>query len=468
MGMLILGDYLNVLLIDPGKVFLEKKTGIPKVYPHIGLAYIAACLLKENFDVKIIDMPAYSIEANQLKDIFKTSKPDVVGITAVTFLAPDAYAVATLVKEASPETTVVLGGAHATALHVEVLKECNALDIAVRGEGEYPMMEIARFKEEGNLAKKLQAIDGISYRRGKRIFVNNSRRPIENLDTLPFPRWDLFDYSKFKKVYSEKFQDEIALYQIAGSRGCPYQCTFCFPLHGREFRFRSPENVISEIETNHNNLGAKHFDFTDSTATVNRKRFIRICKLLMDTGLAKKVSWNVETRVDLVDKELLRITKKAGCELILFGLESADPLVLKSMKKNTSPMAVEKAVKESVKIGLKPKISVIMGHPFETISQAFRTFEFVKRLKKNYGIAVSYNIIDVYPGTELYAMVTQGKGGARWIEGAKDNWKMYDRTRAKIEVNNLTQDKIVQLYQRFVMELNQIPSLDFYKVSKER
>jgi anaerobic magnesium-protoporphyrin IX monomethyl ester cyclase len=464
---LFLSGILNILLVDPGRFFLEKKTGVAKVYPHIGLAYVAASLLKENFNVRIVDMTAYGIDTSQLRGIMRTFKPDIVGITAVSFLVPDAYDVATVAKETRPETVVVLGGAHASALPIKVLVQCRALDIAVCGEGEYALVEIAHLLEKGNLLENLETIRGISYRKDGKVLLSKAREPIQNLDALPFPRWDLFDYSKYKKVYSEKFREEISLYQIAGSRGCPYQCTFCFPLHGRQFRFRSPENVVKEIEVNHEKLGAKHFDFTDSTTTVDRKRFMELCKLLMDYGLSDKVTWNFETRADLVDTELLETAKKAGSEMIFFGLESADPYVLSKMKKNTSPMIVDKAIREATRAGLKVKVAAILGHPFETEERAHRTFEFARKLKKKYGTLVAYNIIDIYPGTELYSMVSEGKGGARWIEGAKDSWASYDRTIPKIEVNDLTQDRLVQLYHEFETQLNQITCLDFYKSAKK-
>jgi radical SAM superfamily enzyme YgiQ (UPF0313 family) len=448
-------EAMKVLLVDPGKRYLERSEPVPKVYPHIGLAYLGAVLQQEGISVQAFDE---GVSDFTFRHVLEKMDPDFVGITAMTFNIEKAYRIARLTKIHS-HAQVILGGTHPSAIPQLTMDECPDCDIVVQGEGEHALLQIA----QGN---PLEQIPGVVYRQQERIRSTGPSHFIENLDELPFPDWTLFDYSKYCTIHSEKFGKRIHLHQVSGSRGCPHFCTFCYPLHGRSFRFRSPHNIVDEIEYNVEK-GAAHFDFTDSTATVKEKRFLHLCSLLIDRELQEKITWNFETRVDLVNRELFSTARKAGCTMVFFGVESGDETVLESMNKNIDLSMIDKAIKTAVKAGLKVKVSFLIGHIFETEQSARNTYALAKHLRETYGVDISLNLIDIYPGTNLYDMVEEGRGGARWISGCRHNWNAYFRSTPLIEFQGLSAYRLKMLFNEFKEGLKKIPQNGFYETLEE-
>ncbi|MCL6451142.1 MAG: FtsW/RodA/SpoVE family cell cycle protein [Acetobacteraceae bacterium] len=393
----------------------------------------------------------------------KLATPDVTIADLLGDLDP--IRAARQAKEAYPEALVVLGGAHPTALPERTLAECPEADVVVRGEGEEALLELARLAcgPARRSSSALAGVAGIAYRGPQGPVLSPARQPIFDLDRLPFPAWELFELDRYTRVLLERFGLEAPLFQVAGSRGCPYGCVFCFPLLGRSCRFRSPASVAEEMAHGHRRFGARHFDFTDSTATLDRGRFLALCAELEARGLEARVSWNFETRVDLVDEEVLARARRAGAEMVCFGVESGDDRVLRRVSKGVTVEKAEAAVAAAARCGLKVKLSFILGHPYETRASALRTLDFARRLRQLYGVDISLNLIDAYPGTEFYAMVDRGEGGARWVPGARDNWAGYCRSRPMVEVNDLDADGLEGLYRGFVEELQRLPARRFYQ-----
>lgn len=445
----------KILLVDPGRRYLERSEPVPKVYPHIGLAYLGAVCVREGLSVQVFDE---GVNERSFQDVLCETAPDIVGITAMTFNICEGYRIARLTKEHT-DAQVILGGAHPSSIPHLTMEECPECDIIVQGEGEYALPRIAQGDE-------LSSIPGIVYRKKGEIITTGPPQFIQNLDELPFPDWTLFDYSKYCTMYSEKFSRRIHLHQVSGSRGCPHFCTFCYPLHGRTFRFRSPENIVDEIEYNVEK-GAAHFDFTDSTATVKETRFLELCSQLINRGLHEKITWNFETRVDLVNSSLFEAARKAGCTMVFFGIESGDTGVLESMNKNIDLSMIDTAVSAAVKAGLKVKVSFLIGHVFETEQSARNTYRLAKRLRETYGVDISLNLIDIYPGTQLYELVEQGKGGAHWIEGTRNNWNAYLRSTPLVEFDTLSSQKLQSLFQEISEDLKKIPPNGFYETLEE-
>lgn len=446
---------MKVLLVDPGRRYLERSEPVPKVYPHIGLAYLGAVLVHEGISVSIFDEAVSDIT---FEEVLHTDPPDFVGITTMTFNVCDGYRIARLTKEHS-DARVIMGGAHPSAVPHLTMEECPECDIIVQGEGETSLLRIVR-------GEPLREIPGIFYREGGNTCSTGPPDFIQNLDDLPFPDWTLFDYSRYCTIYSEKFAKRIQLHQVSGSRGCPHFCTFCYPLHGRSFRFRSHQSIVDEIEYNVER-GAAHFDFTDSTATVVEKRFLRLCSAMIERGLHERITWNFETRVDLVNRNLFEAAQKAGCTMVFFGIESGDEKVLSSMNKNIDLTIVDTAVRTAVEAGLKVKVSFLVGHVFETEESARNTYTLARNLRERYGVDISLNLIDIYPGTELYTMVEQGKGGARWIPGTRNNWSAYFRSTPLIEFDALPSHRLIALFQEFTEDLKKIPRDGFYETLEE-
>jgi radical SAM superfamily enzyme YgiQ (UPF0313 family) len=458
---------MKVLLIDPGHRYLEKDMKVVKPYPHIGLCYLATYLLSKDIEAKVLDIGAHELNEKEVEEQIRSFEPDIVAITSMTFLMPEIYELSKKIKQMSADIVIVLGGAHPTAVPKLTLEECAEIDVIIRGEGEEVLYNIVKALEKGNFKENLKSISGINFRHENQIVSNPNQEYIHNLDSLPFPDWSLFDYNKYFKMPSKRFDEPISMYQISGSRGCPYTCAFCYPLHGRQVRYRTPENVVNEMQWIFEKFGARHIDFTDSTATVDKERFNKLCNLINERGLNKELEWVFETRVDVINRDILKGAKRAGSELVYFGLESGDDFILKNAHKNINTKMSEDAVRMAVEEGLKVKVSFILGHPYETVESAKRTLEFAQKLKYNYGIDMYFNIIDIYPGTQLFEYVDQGVGGTNWIEGIRNNWKCYNRAAPMIEVNDLDRYKIVEVFNECQAMLKTAPSEYSYRLRED-
>ncbi|HIQ49626.1 MAG TPA: radical SAM protein [Nanoarchaeota archaeon] len=334
----------------------------------IGLAYIAA-VAKKFGKVKIIDE---NVGYEALKEIEKFS-PDIVGITSTTPSFPRAKEIAMFSKNLGAK--VIMGGVHVTFRPEEALSVC---DIVIRGEGEITFEEIL-------LGKDLKDIKGISFKNGKKIIHNPEREYIENLDDLPFPAYELFPLEKYE------------IMSIITSRGCFYNCAYCCATRfwGLKVRFHSVERVIKEFQKIEE-LGFKLVKIHDSTFTLNKKRVIEICKKLIEENI--DIKWSCETRADHLDREVLEIMAKAGCNFICMGIDSADKNVLIKNKRFFDLDHAKKVFSWCKELGIKTRAYVVFGLEGETEESVKKTIKYLEEIKPD---QIMLSLATAYPGTEL-------------------------------------------------------------------
>ncbi len=374
-----------ISLINPNaNVEVVKRLDIST--PPLGLAYLASSLRKEGFKVKIIDD---LVENLSFGDLIKKIKDSfIVGITSTTPTFNAALNYAKRIKQALPNIFVILGGVHVTFKPHEALKYADAVCL---GEGEETMVEVAERVEAG---KSLEGVRGIIYKENNKIYENERRGFIEDLDSLPFPAYDLLPLEKYT-ILGKKLEH----FPIMSSRGCPFGCRYCSSslFMGRKFRARSPENVVDEIEWLVNDFNAKHISFGDDTFTLSKRRVFEICDEIKKRKL--DVEWSCSSRVDTIDKEMLMKMKEAGCSMIYFGVESASEEVLKYYRKKINLDKVKKAVELAKKVGIATVCSFIIGAPIEKKNDIKKTLKFSLKLDPDYA---QYSILTPYPGTEIY------------------------------------------------------------------
>jgi len=360
----------------------------------LGLGYIAAVLEKNGFPVDIIDCQALKLTQEDFKSEIQKHKPDIVGVTSTTLTYKSALEVLQTAKATHPNCVTAIGGPHATFWDENALSECSSLDVVVRKEGEYTMLELAQRVEAG---KPLHDLLGTTTRNNGKTVRNEERQYIENLDELPFPAHHLFPLNSLQK-YGK------VIYPLTTSRGCVFWCNFCSAVRmfGRKFRMRSPESVIEELEFLHKKFGAVQFTFYDDAFSVDQDRAFKICKEIQKRNL--KIMWDCETRVDMVTKELLQEMKKAGCLAVWFGVEAGSKLVLDAMAKGLTLEKTKNAFKMAKDVGLMTVASVILGFPEETPETAWETIKFVEEIKPD---DVGYYIATPYPGTPMYDFVKE-------------------------------------------------------------
>ncbi|MBE6498277.1 MAG: radical SAM protein [Methanobrevibacter sp.] len=362
------------------------------VAPSLGIGYMAAVLEQHNIDVDVLDASALELTYEEIGEEILKRNPDIVSISALTPTIGVALDSADKIKQVKPDTIVVLGGYHPTFEYKSVLEE-ESVDVVVRGEGEYTLLELVRTIENNG---DLFNVEGLAFHdeNDGSLIVTPDRPIIENLDELPFPAFHLFPMEKYRIL---NITTNVAT--IITTRGCPMQCSFCSSaaLHGHKLRRRSVENVVNEIEMRLMEQNIDTIAFMDDTFTLN-KRFVKeFCSEIKKRDL--KFWWGCTSRVDTLDRDLLQTMKDAGCITIFIGVESADQQMLEKMNKNITVSKTENAFKLAREVGIRSIASCVIGMPEDTIKSMKQTIKFVKKLNPNYAL---YSLATPYPGTRFY------------------------------------------------------------------
>lgn len=358
--------------------------------PTYGIAQMAAAIKKCNVDVKVLDMRlGYTNE--DLFRLIDEFKPQLVGLTIVATRVKRSYDIMDEIKAKYPEIKIIAGGSHVASYKQKIFESCKSLDFAVKQEGEFVFLDIL---EAIKFGIPLDDIKGMIYRNSKGEVIETPDRPlIKDLDKIPFPDYDVFELDKY-------YRWKQGVMPIITSRGCPFHCVFCsiYLTMGRQFRFRSPENVVSEFEY-WNKRGMNKFDINDDVFTILPKRVEEICDLIISKGLKVQLRLHNGVRVDEVTPELLRKMKQAGFTSLSFGIESGSEKVLKRMKKSINIDQARKAVQWSMDAGIETTVNFIIGHPEENYEDALETIKLAETL---YADKINFNSAIPYPGTELY------------------------------------------------------------------
>ncbi|MCW4053800.1 MAG: B12-binding domain-containing radical SAM protein [Candidatus Bathyarchaeota archaeon] len=445
---------VNVTLVNPP--YPRRGHQHPPAIP-LGIGYLGAVLEKNGHSVKVIDCQALKLTHGDFEREIAKHQPKVVGVTSTTFTYKSALKVAKIAKQAHPNCLTIIGGCHVTFWDDEALEECPQLDMIVRKEGEYTLLEIVNRLREN---KRIDDVLGTTCRKNGKTIRNADRPYIENLDALPFPAHHLLPLNRFKKIFP-----------LVTSRGCVYWCNFCSAVRmfGRRYRMRSPKNVVDEMQFLNERYGVRQMTFYDDAFTVDNLRVEKICEELRNRKL--KIDWDCETRVDMVTKDLLQKMRKAGCIAVWFGVESGARNVIdgmgKSERASTYVTQTRKAFKWANETGLMTVANIIFGFPGETKDTALETLKFVEELNPN---EIGYYIATPYPGTPLYDYVKE-KG---WLKIT--DFDKYDTATPIFESPSISMKDLEEIrekaYQRFYLRpsyvLRMLLKGKFYGISSAR
>lgn len=357
------------------------------LHPPIMLGYATAVCKDAGHCVDLLDAPALEIgEAQTIKRLKKFRPAVVVMLTSTASVESDGHIAQRISKELGAKTVAV--GVHATAVPEDTIRQ--GFDIVARGEYDYTIKDIAD-------GKKLEQIDGLSFKKNNRFIHNKVRSLIKNLDELPFPAREFLPNDQY---YSALYKNPFTF--ILAGRGCPHQCVYCAGpqlMSGRGYRMRSPENVVEELKHLKKNFKLKSVLFNDDTLNVNKKYLLKLCDLIVKEKIS--MPWVAYSRVDSVDPEIAAAMKKAGCFLVKIGYESGCDELLKSMKKGTRATTEQarKATKYFKDVGIQVHGTFVFGMPGETAQTIRKTIDFAKELDSDF---VQFSIAQPYPGTEFY------------------------------------------------------------------
>jgi radical SAM superfamily enzyme YgiQ (UPF0313 family) len=394
-----------------------------------GLIFGAAALIKAKHDVRIYDAIVDAGEErwgfeespglfkmgateDEIARVVSDWSPDVVGIgNPYSSQLPNAIRTAEVAKKASPSSTVVVGGPHATVMPSSFLYPRAPFDYVVMGEGEVTMVELL----DALLGRcDIRTVKGISYVDRGRLMVQEKREFIENLDDLPLPAYDLVDMERYF-TFNRKGRDGREYYRYPGaeraisfitSRGCPFQCIFC-SIHlvmGRRFRAHSVDAVLSHIRFLKDQYGLEHIHFEDDNLTFDTTRFVKILDGIRENGF--QITWDTPNgvRADTLDREILTKCRDSGCTYLRIGVESANDAVRSGIiRKRLDLNRVVEVARLCKTLGIDLEAFYIIGLPGEKIPQMKETLDFAAKEERLHGL-YPYGMFTATPliGTELF------------------------------------------------------------------
>jgi len=365
------------------------------LYYPFWLAYATGVLEEKDYEVRLVDAPAEGRDLKGTLEYARDFKPNLVVLDTSTPSIYNDVKVGGLIKEALPESFMVLVGTHPSALPEETLKLSNKIDAVARGEYDYTILELAESLEDNS---SLDSVDGLSFRKGQDIIHNRDRGLIENVDKLPFLSRVYQRHLDVKNYYFAAA--DYPVIQIITARGCPHRCFFCvYPqiFHSRKFRPRSAEDVVEEFLYIKDNFPeVKEIGLEDDTFTVSRKRTREICRLLIENK--NNLKWYANVRSDL-DFETMSLMKEARCRLLVVGFESASQKVLDGMHKGLKLEQSIEFMRYAKKLRILVHGCIMVGNPGETRETMEESFSFAKKVSCD---SMQFYPLIVYPGTEAY------------------------------------------------------------------
>ncbi|MCX5694711.1 MAG: radical SAM protein [Candidatus Omnitrophica bacterium] len=388
----------RILLINPPQVskgkFLDGYQGTRPVLPALGLAYIAACLEKQNYKVEIFDGMVENATASEIAVC--THGYDLVGITSTTFQVKISYQVLEEIRKENPVIPIVIGGPHVSCLPFEPLEKGLA-DFCVVGEGEEALLSIINAIEK-NI--DLTSLIGVAYKLNGQIYPAKYSGMIKDINSLPLPARHLLPIKKYRTsaIRTRKYPAT----SMITSRGCPMQCNFCFNQlpYRKNVRFISAEKIVEEMTQLVTKYGAKEIHFWDDNFLVNKPRIDRLFAIMQSKKM--KISFDCEGTINSFDPEVLKKIKKIGCYSVSYGIESVNQRILDLMGKKTSIEQIRLVVKETKKLGLDVRGYFLFGFPTETKEDVLETINFSKELKLT---DATFSLFVPLPGTKAYEMV---------------------------------------------------------------
>lgn len=379
--------------------------------PPIHIAYLAAYLEERGHTVDIVDA---GLRKNALSVVRDSGDFDFAAIHVDIHNIFDANEIAGFLKQRKPEAKVAVWGNLPTALPKRVLEENSHIDFSIKREPELTLSEILDATANGFYPKEIL---GCAVRLNGEIVEFANRPLIEDLDILP----DADRVALAKKNIYPPFIGSLYGYVLT-SRGCPHKCNFCSALLWGEFRRRTPKRVVDEIERTARDFNVKKFVFRDYTMTP-RSHILGICDELIKRDL--KINWHCLVRADLVDEELLRKMKEAGCYEINFGIESADQNVLDSYKKGITIEQVRKTFELCKRLKIQTMANIMLGGPYDTAESIKKTFDLFIELDPD---RACITLFFPYPQTPVWQYCKQ-KGLIKtedWRKYYTDPWDSSD------------------------------------------
>jgi radical SAM superfamily enzyme YgiQ (UPF0313 family) len=444
---------MKVLLINPPIRVWSKPNAVP-----MGLGCIASVLRNAGHEVELLDINAYRWAPEEVEKKIQEADYDIAGIGAIVTVYKYAKWLIKLLKKYHPTKKIMIGGSVGTSIP-EIMLKNNAADIVCIGEGELTVVDLVSAIEQ---KRSFAGVDGIWFKDDDgKIYRTNIRPVIKDMDTIPYPAWDLFAMNVYKrnpigapnkkKWIDGEFnsQEEVVSstnFHIV--RGCPYKCIYCYhDFMGAGYRHRSAEFAVKEMRFVKDKYGIEYFQIPDDLFCADKKFVFEFCDRVKKE-FKGEITWGCGSRVNLMNEELYSKMADAGCVLIGYGIESGSQKMLDRMKKGATVEQARKAMRLSLRYIQQTDCSFILGLPGETRETIQETIDFCKDVNLTPEVIF---FATPYPGTELYEMaLREGK-----IKNEEEYLLGFGEQGEKVRVNftDFTDTELYKIQEDIIKEL---------------
>ncbi len=359
---------------------------------NLGLGYLTAVLRKANHEVEMLDINGYRYDRDQVEENIKELNFDMVCTGGIITMYKYLKFLTAALKKYHPEKPIVLGGNIADEIPHLLFKHTKA-DVLMLGETEVTICELADALEKNTPIKN---VDGLAYMENGSITYTATRELIDNIDSIPFPEYDLFPVETYMANYKEISKNYRVIPMII-TRGCPFVCKFCYhSFMNKKARFRSADNIIAEMKIMKEKYKINGIQFYDDLFLLNRKIVEELCEKMIGEKLNLK--WHCLTRLEFIDEKLILKMRKAGCFSISYGIESGSQTILDNMKKGINIQKAKELYKRIKSLGLKSAGTLMVGYPGENMKTIRESVDFCKEV----GLPAQFFFATPFPGTPLW------------------------------------------------------------------
>lgn len=388
---------MRIVLVQLPHFYGDHQSRAPESYP-LGLGYISAYLNEHGVAHEGIDLWELGLSAVEALDAFDWGAYDIVCVSAYATQYRYVRDFTLGLKERQPDVRIICGGAGPT-FSADTILENTAVDVCVIGEGEVTALELIEHIDDP------RSVAGVAFVQDSQIVRTEPRAYARDLDSLPFPNRELFDFEAYivqvNRVRAETDHPEFREHprrtaDVIAGRGCPYVCRFCSKTFSG-CRLRGIDAISSEVDLLQERWRISHLQFNDELIVTSKKRILALCERLKGRGL----TWSCQGRIDQVDREILEAMKEAGCVDIGYGVESASQSILDAMDKRIDASAIVPVIRMTREIGINPIVQYMYGYPGENDETIAETERFFAAIDHPY---VGFTTTPI-PGSPLYEEV---------------------------------------------------------------
>ncbi len=386
-------------MIKSGKRFSRMGFGQP-----LGLLSLISVLRERypgKYEIDFVEQALYDLTTEDLRKRVRNFNPDLVGFSSMSMEAGQMESAAKMIKEEKPGCKTVLGGPHASVFFDWALKNGN-IDYVVLNEGEETFPALLEALERN---EPMDRVAGLAFMKEGQLFQTPEREFIQDLDSIPFPAWDLIDFKPYSvQITMNGYCHSTPWAMIFTTRACPFHCAYCHSIFGKKVRKRSVENVLAEIELLTQKYGVKELHIVDDIFNIDLPRAKKICDEIVDRKIKVKIAFPNGIRADMMDRELIRKLKAAGCYTITYAVETASPRLQKMIRKNLDLDKTKQVIEWTYQEGIIPQAFIMLGFPTETREELKMTVDWTinSRLLRGWFFTVV-----VYPRTGLLEIAKQ-------------------------------------------------------------